>query len=147
MVFHAYLFKELLKHPCRCGQKATHLHHIYPQAQFPEFVDEKWNLLAVCEDCHHKIHGQTTEKRTSKDIHPIVILEDGNVQHKWSKSNNSYLRIKARPEHTHIEETYFVWDQDIQQEIQELDYPVKVQFDTKLSKGYMKVKKMRVLSI
>ena len=45
---------------------ANTVHHIYPVAEYPEYVYSNWNLISLCEDCHNGMHDRTTNALTAK---------------------------------------------------------------------------------
>ena len=45
--------------------EATHVHHIWPVEDFPEFAFERWNLIALSQEAHNMMHDRTTGKLTA----------------------------------------------------------------------------------
>ena len=45
--------------------EATHVHHIWPAEDFPEFAWERWNLIALSTEAHNMMHDRSTGKLTA----------------------------------------------------------------------------------
>ena len=43
---------------------ATTVHHANPIEERPELRLTRWNLVALCDECHNKMHDRTTHKLT-----------------------------------------------------------------------------------
>lgn len=43
---------------------ATMVHHIYPVDQYPEYQWEDWNLVALSNEAHEKMHDRRTGRLT-----------------------------------------------------------------------------------
>ena len=43
---------------------ATTVHHVNPIEERPELRMTRWNLVALCDECHNKMHDRTTHKLT-----------------------------------------------------------------------------------
>ena len=61
--------------------QAQHVHHIWPEEDYPEFAWCKWNLIALSHEAHTAMHDRTTGKLTaageslcSKTIPPTPLL-------------------------------------------------------------------------
>lgn len=52
----------------RFGKKveATHVHHIFPREDFPEYQWEPWNLISVSASSHNALHDRTTDDLTEE---------------------------------------------------------------------------------
>ena len=44
--------------------EATHVHHVWPVEDFPEYAFEAWNHLSLCLGCHDKMHDRLTGRLT-----------------------------------------------------------------------------------
>lgn len=42
--------------------EATHVHHIWPAEDYPEYAYERWNLIALSLESHDKMHDRATGK-------------------------------------------------------------------------------------
>lgn len=40
--------------------EATHVHHIWPAEDYPEYAWEKWNLIALSQEAHNAMHDRRT---------------------------------------------------------------------------------------
>ena len=57
------------------GQKATHMHHIFPQNEFPNIADYVENLIALTAGQHlQKAHPAGNTKIIDKDFQYICLL-------------------------------------------------------------------------
>lgn len=45
--------------------EATHVHHIWPAEDFPQYAFERWNLIALSQEAHNMMHDRTTGKLTA----------------------------------------------------------------------------------
>ena len=45
--------------------QATHVHHIWPAEDFPEYAWSRWNLIALSQEAHNAMHDRTTGKLTA----------------------------------------------------------------------------------
>lgn len=45
--------------------EATHVHHIWPAEDFPEYAWESWNLIALSTEAHNMMHDRSTGKLTA----------------------------------------------------------------------------------
>lgn len=45
---------------------AQTVHHIFPVAEFPEYVWEDWNLISLCNAVHDQLHDRNTNELTAK---------------------------------------------------------------------------------
>lgn len=46
--------------------EANTVHHIYPVEYYPEYAWEIWNLIAVSEQTHNKLHIRDTHELTEE---------------------------------------------------------------------------------
>ena len=46
-------------------EQATHVHHIWPAEDYPEFAWERWNLIALSQASHNAMHDRATGKLTA----------------------------------------------------------------------------------
>lgn len=46
-------------------EPATHVHHIFPRDEFPEYQWEDWNLISVSMRTHNTLHDRATGKLTN----------------------------------------------------------------------------------
>lgn len=44
---------------------ATHVHHVWPVEDFPEYRWSRWNLLSLCLGCHNAMHDRETRQLTA----------------------------------------------------------------------------------
>ena len=44
--------------------EATHVHHIWPAEDWPEYAYEPWNLIALSLEAHNMMHDRNTGKLT-----------------------------------------------------------------------------------
>lgn len=44
---------------------ATHVHHIWPAEDYPEFAWCRWNLIALSQASHNAMHDRATGKLTA----------------------------------------------------------------------------------
>ena len=44
--------------------EATHVHHIWPAEDYPEFAWCRWNLIALSLDAHNMMHDHTNGRLT-----------------------------------------------------------------------------------
>ena len=44
--------------------EATHVHHIWPAEDYPEFAWERWNLIALSQEAHNMMHDRVTGRLT-----------------------------------------------------------------------------------
>ena len=42
--------------------EATHVHHIWPAEDYPEYAYARWNLIALSLESHDKMHDRLTGK-------------------------------------------------------------------------------------
>ena len=144
--FHNYRFKYLLTNGCKgCGGKATHLHHILPQASFPNKINDSTNLLPLCSTCHNKVHGKkdVLSDNGYKDIHPT--LNDWIKENKVASNGSTYIKIIGKPEHKYTTQIYFIWDKELIKEFKNIEPNTKIKLDTKKSGKYRNVKKITIL--
>ena len=45
--------------------EATHVHHIWPAEDYPEFAWARWNLIALSQASHNAMHDRATGKLTA----------------------------------------------------------------------------------
>lgn len=45
--------------------EATHVHHIWPAEDYPEYAWERWNLIALSTEAHNMMHDRSTGKLTA----------------------------------------------------------------------------------
>lgn len=45
--------------------EATHVHHIWPAEDFPQFAWCGWNLIALSQEAHNAMHDRSTGKLTA----------------------------------------------------------------------------------
>ena len=43
-------------------EEATHVHHIWPAEDFPQFAWARWNLIALSQASHNAMHDRATGK-------------------------------------------------------------------------------------
>ena len=43
---------------------ATHVHHVWPAEDYPEYAYELWNLVSLSLEAHDAMHDRTTGKLT-----------------------------------------------------------------------------------
>jgi len=62
--------------PCEvCGSRAVDVHHIFGRGKG---MDEIWNLMALCRNCHRRVHRQGPEYRnTLITLHSLKLREHG----------------------------------------------------------------------
>ena len=48
--------------------EATHVHHIFPREDFPEYQWEPWNLISVSAAAHNALHDRTTNALTDEGM-------------------------------------------------------------------------------
>ena len=41
-------------------REATHVHHIWPAEDYPEFAWQRWNLIALSQEAHNMMHDRAT---------------------------------------------------------------------------------------
>mgnify|MGYP002312473412 FL=1 len=46
-------------------QDATTVHHANPIEERPDLRLKRWNLIALCDECHNKMHDRSTHKLTA----------------------------------------------------------------------------------
>lgn len=44
---------------------ATMVHHIFPVEDYPQYAMEPWNLIALSNEAHQKMHDRKTNKLTA----------------------------------------------------------------------------------
>lgn len=44
---------------------ATHVHHIWPAEDYPQFAWCRWNLIALSQEAHNKMHDRMTGELSS----------------------------------------------------------------------------------
>lgn len=44
--------------------EATHVHHIWPAEDYPEYAFCRWNLIALSQGAHNAMHDRSTGKLT-----------------------------------------------------------------------------------
>ena len=44
--------------------EATHVHHIWPVEDYPEYAFCRWNLIALSQGAHNAMHDRATGKLT-----------------------------------------------------------------------------------
>ena len=42
--------------------EATHVHHIWPAEDYPQFAWCRWNLIALSQEAHNAMHDRSTGK-------------------------------------------------------------------------------------
>lgn len=47
---------------------ATMVHHIFPVEEYPEYAFEPWNLIALSNEAHEKMHDKKTNKLTAAGL-------------------------------------------------------------------------------
>ena len=45
-------------------RQAQVVHHIFPAADYPEYMWEDWNLISITTEMHNKLHDRNTDKLT-----------------------------------------------------------------------------------
>jgi len=149
--FNRKKFLYILERPCvGCGKTSIHLHHILPQAGFPDRINDESNLLPLCVDCHHKLHGSSLDTSNKKDIHPIGWLNTNDIKLRTSKKNEIYAAITFYPEHRlNMKTTYYAWKEEIIAVLRELKQvstcEIKIQLSTRKSGGYRNITRIDVL--
>ena len=46
-------------------EEASHVHHIWPAEDYPEFAWCRWNLIALSQASHNAMHDRTTGRLTA----------------------------------------------------------------------------------
>lgn len=46
-------------------EEASHVHHIWPAEDFPEYALCRWNLISLSQASHNAMHDRTTGKLTA----------------------------------------------------------------------------------
>lgn len=46
-------------------EQATHVHHIWPAEDWPEYAWERWNLIALSQASHNAMHDRGSGKLTA----------------------------------------------------------------------------------
>lgn len=60
--------------PCeKCGSKAVDIHHIWGRGVGKDVIS---NLIALCRDCHTKVHLSETPKTDMQYIHNQFLLNN-----------------------------------------------------------------------
>lgn len=49
-------------------QEATHVHHIWPAEDFPEYAYCLWNLISLSQASHEAMHDKRTRKLTAAGL-------------------------------------------------------------------------------
>ena len=49
-------------------REGSHVHHIYPYENYPEFAYNDWNLITLCQSHHNEMHDRESHKLTNKGI-------------------------------------------------------------------------------
>ena len=49
-------------------REGSHVHHIYPYENYPEFAYDDWNLITLCQSHHNEMHDRESHKLTNKGI-------------------------------------------------------------------------------
>lgn len=49
-------------------KEAEMVHHCIPRKDFPEIQYSEWNLIALCQQCHEKMHVRTSEDLSQTGI-------------------------------------------------------------------------------
>ena len=44
--------------------QASHVHHIWPVDDWPEYAYQRWNLIALSQEAHNAMHDRRTGKLT-----------------------------------------------------------------------------------
>ena len=54
----------LCQYSKRFGRRveATHVHHIWPAEDYPQYAFERWNLIALSQEAHNMMHDRRTGK-------------------------------------------------------------------------------------
>ena len=47
------------------ARDATTVHHANPIEERPDLRTARWNLIALCDECHNAMHDRTTHKLTA----------------------------------------------------------------------------------
>lgn len=45
--------------------EASTAHHVWPVEDWPEFSMCQWNLVALCDECHERMHDRRTRQLTA----------------------------------------------------------------------------------
>ena len=46
--------------------EATHVHHIWPAEDYPEYAWERWNLIALSQEAHNMMHTRDGDELTTE---------------------------------------------------------------------------------
>lgn len=49
-------------------EEATHVHHIWPAEDYPEYAYCLWNLISLSASAHDEMHDRVTRKLTAKGL-------------------------------------------------------------------------------
>lgn len=49
-------------------REATHVHHIWPAEDYPEYAYCLWNLVSLTKESHDAMHDRITRKLTAKGL-------------------------------------------------------------------------------
>lgn len=56
--------------PCVCckkeGDGMVTFHHLFTRKVYPEFTQEPWNMIPVCQKCHNEFHSKGTPFMSEK---------------------------------------------------------------------------------
>lgn len=47
---------------------ATMVHHVFPVEDYPQYAFEPWNLIALCDKAHDKMHDRNNGKLTAEGL-------------------------------------------------------------------------------
>ena len=56
---------------CKANNKmiqAECVHHVFPRDRYPQYANELWNLLSLCNDCHNEMHNRATGDLSDKGM-------------------------------------------------------------------------------
>ena len=66
--------KKNLDYVCAiCGKYGDDAAHIIPKSTFPQYYTEKWNIVAMCRDCHHKYDNSKQEREKQARLYTRAI--------------------------------------------------------------------------
>ena len=49
-------------------EEATHVHHIWPAEDYPEYAYCLWNLVSLSKEAHDAMHDRTSGRLTTKGL-------------------------------------------------------------------------------
>lgn len=84
------------KYKCRVAamfgrtEEATHVHHIYPAEEYPEYAYCDWNLISVSMASHNKLENRNTGELTELGKTLQRMIKPG---HDWRRNNPTSVRV------------------------------------------------------